>query len=335
MVSILSTHWAHHHQVTIAVFRGNLPSYDVAGRVVNLGLPESDGFFAKIGTAVERCVKLTALFRSLRPDAVVSFSESANFPTIIAATIAKSLGRLRVSVRTNPGMLPVSHRLLIRSLYRFPAGVVAVSDGVRAALLRMGLPAQAVSVIPNPITIDAHTRGLPPPINRRFVLGVGRLVRQKGFDLLLAAFAMIPDEDLQLVILGDGVERSTIVRLSRTLGVNHRTHLIGQVNDVAAWYAHAACFVLSSRNEGRPNALVEAMAIGCPVVSFDCPYGPSEIIEHGRTGLLVSDGDVSGLSAAVRQVLTDRGLGDRMSTQAKDWARSFVASEIAKLWWYS
>ena len=149
----------------------------------------------------------------------------------------------------------------------------------------------------------------------------------------MAAFAMIPDKSLHLVILGEGGERSKIVDLGGRVGVYDRVHLMGSVREVEPWYSHTKCFVLRSRNEGRPNALAEAMAMGCTVVSFGCLYGPSEMIEHESNGLLVVDGDIRGLSCAVTRVLADSVLSEQISTQARGWAASFEASKVANTWW--
>ena len=115
--------------------------------------------------------------------------------------------------------------------------------------------------------------------------------------------------------MGEGPERARLIGMALELGIEEYVHLPGFVTDVDTWYRHAECFVLSSRHEGWPMVLMEAMANGCPVVSFDCDYGPSEILEDGANGLLVPEGDVEGLAAAMRTGPQRRGPAARPGGQ--------------------
>ena len=176
--------------------------------------------------------------------------------------------RLCVSVRIDPVMIPYLYRQLMPIAYRLSESVVAPSQGVSNALQKLGVPARNLSVISNPVgkqtdvITSAHV-GFP----KRFILGVGRLERQKGFDRLLTAFAKMDQSDIQIVILGHGTERTALLAMSQQLEIRSLLRLPGAVSDVDAWYRRAECFVLTSHYEGSPNVVVEAMANGCPVVS--------------------------------------------------------------------
>ena len=259
--------------------------------------------------------------------------ESANYPTIVAAAVTGLLDRLSVSVRCNPANIPWLNRLLIPIAYRLAERVVAPSNGVRTALQKMGLPRRKLSVIPNPLgrRTDAttSTRAESP---LRYILGVGRLEREKGFDRLLKAFSEVERSDVHLVILGDGTERSALRAISQELGIASHVHLPGMVSDVDAWYRRADCFVLTSHYEGSPNVVVEAMANGCPVVSFDCSYGPAEILEGGRSGILVPQDDIAGLSAAIQRLVSDCPLRGCLSEVGRERAKAFSVEKIAPRW---
>lgn len=333
VVSLLAREWAKHHEVVLAVFDQSDRHFSYAGRIVHLRSAASDQVWGKACRLLIRSLRLARLFVLERPDQVISFMESANFPSVLAALLTGSLRRLSVSVRVDPMSLSVAHRAMIPWWYRWPKRVIAVSCGVGSELVRMGLPSRSVAVIPNPIVMPGERkgeRGMSP--ESRFILGVGRLHPQKGFDRLIRAFARVPRKDIQLVILGDGAERERLVTLSRELGVDRRTRLQGAVDDVASWYRHAECLVLSSHYEGWPNVLGEAMANGCPVVSYDCPYGPSEIIEHGRSGLLVADGDIDGLAAAMFRVVVDECLRLRLAEEGRNHVRMYALEQIAPRW---
>ena len=333
VLSLLTQEWAKCHVVVVAAFDALQPAYDYHGRIVHLGVERPGSALARAYAAWASTLLLIRLFRFERPDRIITFMEPANFPAILASSVVGTLDRLVVSVRQNPNILPLPRRLLIPRLYRFPRAVVAVSDGVRRALGAMGLPADRVTTIPNPVSLPDSTRrartARPPG---RFVLAAGRLIPAKGFDMLLNAFSHIEPRDLQLVILGDGPERDDLIGLARRLGISDRTSFPGAVSDISHWYLRAKCFVLSSRNEGWPNVLVEAMATGCPVVSFRCDYGPAEIVQDGTSGLLVDPGNVDALAHAITRVVTDRRLSASLSVAAASRAAWFASQAVAARW---
>ena len=335
VVSTLTREWSRHHHVVVAVFDGRITSYECGGRVIDLRLPAIKPFFKKAHrVSWERSIHLARLLRGERPDRIVSFMESANFPTIVAAAMTGLLGRLRVSVRTNPSAIPIPWRWLLPAVYRVPERVIAPSTGVKKRLERMGMPPSKVSVIPNPVAPQAvATAGVCPPFFPSYILGVGRLHRDKGFDRLLTAFASVERADLHLLILGDGDDRTKLVALASALGIESRVHFPGAVSDVGSWYHYAECFVLSSRHEGCPNALMEAMANGCATISFDCRYGPAEIVEDGRSGLLVTQGDIEALTAAISRVVSDCALRKRLGAEGRRRAAHFTVEKVAPLWY--
>ena len=333
VVSTLTREWARRHQVIIALFDTSRLAYDYGGVVVDLGTPSRPSALQKLWNGVLRSMRIARVLRRERPDRIVSFMESANFPAIVASAMTGVLDRLCVSVHCNPISIPGLTRLLIPLVYRFAARVVAPSDGVREALRKMGLPARKLLVIPNPIA-NRQPSGTSAETgdSRRYILGVGRLEPVKGFDRLLQVFSKMERSDMELVILGDGTQRDRLLALSRELGITSRLHLPGVVSDVDIWYQHADCFVLTSHSEGFANVLVEAMANGCPVVSFDCAYGPSEILEGGRIGMLVSQDDIAGLSNAIQRLLTDCALRLRLARAGRQRARTFLVEKIAPRW---
>ena len=256
VLSLLTHEWAKRHDVVVAAFDASGPAYDYHGRIVQLGLRLPGHALGKVYVAGASTLLLIKLFRTERPDRVITFMEPANFPAILASALLGTLDHLVVSVRQNPNMLSFPRRLLIPRLYRLPLAVVAVSDGVQRALVAMGVPTGRVTTIPNPVSLpdsSRHAATTRPPGG--FVLAAGRLIPAKGFDMLLNAFSQIEPSNLQLVVLGDGPERNDLRSLAQRLGISDRVWLPGAVSDIAHWYRRAECFVLSSRNEGWPNVL--------------------------------------------------------------------------------
>ena len=341
VVSLLSREWAKSHRVTIAHFEAQEPNFDYGGQTVDLLAPMPSIPFNPfhLGEAYNVCLRaarLVCLIRHECPDRIISFGDSVNIPAIIASALTGRLPRLTVSTHGDPARLSSRLRFLGFLLYRLPARVVAVSEGVKRGLASIcRLPTERILFIPNPVVVknaqDA-ARETTPPLPERYVLGVGRLVPLKGFERLVRAFHRLDRPTLHLAIVGEGPERMNLLRLACELGLESRLHLPGHVADVETWYRHAACFVLSSHHEGWPMVLGEALANGCPVVSFDCDHGPSEILEDGKYGLLAPEGDLAALTGEIARVLDDDALRRALAAKGPERARMFNPEKIASRW---
>ena len=188
-----------------------------------------------------------------------------------------------------------------------------------------------VEVIPDPLAFDI---GQKSPLSSKRMIAVGRYVYQKGFDLLLQAWAKVEQQDSEweLAIYGMG-ERAPYEKLIDDLRIDrHRCHLYGPTDDIRREYLNSSLFVFSSRFEGFGMVLIEAMACGLPVVSFDCPCGPKDIVRHGNDGLLVPSGDVEALSDSLLRMMSDDSMRQRMSATAITNVRRYQLSEIAERW---
>lgn len=208
---------------------------------------------------------------------------------------------------------------LTRRFYPWADAVVAVSKGVAEDLIQnIGLPAWKVQVIYNPvITPDLFAKAEEPLEHPWFaageppvILGVGRLTKQKDFATLISAFSLLHKERAaRLIILGEGEDRPKLETQVRGLRLEQDVELPGFVNNPFKYMKRAAVFVLSSRWEGLPNTLIQALSLGTPIVSTDCPSGPAEILEGGKWGRLVPVGDVTALARAIVDTL-EQGLPD-------------------------
>ncbi|MBX3622295.1 MAG: glycosyltransferase family 4 protein [Rhizobacter sp.] len=186
-------------------------------------------------------------------------------------------------------------------------------------------------VIYNAASLRADEPALPP---QPVVLAVGRHVAQKGFDLLLQAWARVAEAvpEARLRIVGDGPLRAEHERLAASLGVAASVDWLGPTPQIEALYREAAVFVLPSRYEGMPLALLEAQALGVPAVAFDCPTGPAEILAPD-TGRLVPAGDVAALAAALVELLSSPELRARMGRAAIARSRAmFAPREHERRW---
>ena len=282
---------------------------------------------------------LRRLIRRRNPGVVYSTMVGAN---IIAATSLIGLGNPPplVARETNSHRaredLSFAQRAAAGWAYRRAAAVIALSEGVRGELIEdCRLEPGRVATIHNPVDVeDFRSRAIgaarPWQGDGPVVVAAGRLVRQKGFDILLRAFAAMRASEARLAILGEGPERGALATLAGELGLSERIIMPGHVADPAPWFAHAAAFALSSRWEGFGHVLVEAMACGAPAVAFDCPHGPVDIIEDGETGLLVPPQDASALAGALDRVIEDREFARRLGDAGRRAAGRFSAPAIAR-----
>jgi len=190
-----------------------------------------------------------------------------------------------------------------------------------------------VFVIPNGVRVPAATDSAPEQAGPT-ILAMGRLSPEKGFDLLLQAFAQLAgrNSDWTLAIAGEGPRRSMLEQQIAHLGLSDRVRLLGWVSQPHRLMRQARLFVLSSRYEGFPVALLEAMACGLPAVSFDCDSGPREIIRHELDGLLVPPGDVSALAGSIERLLRDDALRATLAHHARDVAQRFSQESFAAKW---
>jgi glycosyltransferase involved in cell wall biosynthesis len=259
---------------------------------------------------------LVRYLRERRPRALLAAMVHANVAAIIARVLANTGTRLVVSERIDPAQSRHRWSLYLRRwLYPRADRIIAVSEGTAATLRRL-LPgsSERVVVVYNPIDVGDAARAATEPTGHPWltpgvpdlpvVVAAGRLTPQKGFDILLRAFARVNAErSTRLIILGEGPQRPALIALAEALGIAERVDLPGFVSNPFAFFGRAALFVLSSRREGLPNVLLQALACGAPVVSSDCASGPGEILEGGKWGALVPVGDATALADAMLAAL--------------------------------
>jgi glycosyltransferase involved in cell wall biosynthesis len=202
---------------------------------------------------------------------------------------------------------------LLRWLYSQADAIVAPSNGVADDLSAVtGLQRNSLRVIYNPVVSRSMLSKAQETPDHSWlkssqlpvILGIGRLSKQKDFGTLIQAFAQVRRQlKSRLVILGEGELRSELERIACNEGVQEDVSLPGFVRNPYPFFKNAKVFALSSRWEGLPNALIEALACGTPVVSTNCPHGPAEILADGRFGQLVPVGDVTAMAKALLKVL--------------------------------
>jgi glycosyltransferase involved in cell wall biosynthesis len=287
------------------------------------------------------------IVRRFRPHIVVTVTKSMNIAARFSLMLA---GRRRpawvvregnntgamIDHESPAGFLRTLQDFAVRTAYRRADRVVAISDGVGGALShRFGIDPDRVSTIYNAVdvaTVRARAEDKPANLpSDPFIVAAGRLVHQKGFDLLIRAFAAsVGQRPIALVIVGEGPERAALEELARSHAVQNRVHLAGFVENPWSYFARAAAFVCTSRWEGFGNVIVEAMACGAPVVTTDCDFGPREIVRADDSGLLVPVDNVEALARAIVSVVDDRALAARLSEGARRRAGDFDIAHMTR-----
>lgn len=271
------------------------------------------------GGVMKAILPLSHYLQQNRPFALLSHLNHANVAAVLARELSSIKTRLVLVEHNN---LSASKSKLIRShfvkpfmqwLYPRSDAIVGVSLGVAHTLEKqLGLPKGRVTTIYNPVVDREVLWQSQKPIDHPWFqkdfppvfLGVGRLTEQKDFVTLIKAFALLRKQLMaRLLILGEGESRSELEATINALGIAEDVSLPGFVSNPYAYMTKASAFILSSRWEGLPTVLIEAMACGCPVISTDCPSGPEEILEAGKYGHLIPVGDAEALSEAMLKIL--------------------------------
>jgi GalNAc-alpha-(1->4)-GalNAc-alpha-(1->3)-diNAcBac-PP-undecaprenol alpha-1,4-N-acetyl-D-galactosaminyltransferase len=335
-MSDMANYWAGQGwKVVLATWSGPevIDFYPLDARVSRVFLSRSAdgtaGGISRIRVNLARVSRLRRLLKSTEPHAVLSFITESNLLTILAA-IGLNL-RVVVSERIQPAMhsaFPWTWRMLRRVLYARADAVVAQTGDAAQCLERI-CRTRAV-VIPNAL------RALPEPRGGResLIVAVGRLTRQKGFDVLLHAFARIAPsfKDWKLAIIGEGVERPGLTALREELSLNARVTFVGQTPGVVDWMARAGLVVQPSRFEGFPNAVLESMGLGAAVISSNCPSGPADLIDDGVNGRLVPADDVESLARVMAQLMSSPEERARLGRAATEVRERYRQGAIMQRW---
>jgi len=279
------------------------------------------------------------------PNILISALEDNNIIAILAKQISRVPTKVIATVHNNllgDSQKTLRQKLLprlIRYIYPYADVIVGVSQGVIKDLIRLGSPPKKTYKIYNPVVMPcifakSHEEIEHPwfsPNQPPVILGVGRLDDNKNFSDLIHAFALVRNHrSARLVILGEGVELPNLRSFVRDLNLMEEVDFPGFVVNPFAYMSKARVLVLSSIQEGFGNVLVEAMALGTPVVSTSCD-GPSEILAHGQYGKLVAAKDVSAMAKAIIEVLTESPNQNNLRSRAQEFSLEHQLPQYLKL----
>lgn len=335
-------------------------AFSERGQDVDLVLGSAEGPYLKdvleqvrvVDLGAKRVItSLPALVRYLRktqPAALLSAMDHSNIIALWARRLARVRTRVVVSVHSTLS-IDVKHSnargrmipRIARWCYGWADGVVVVSRGVADDLSNtVDLAQERITVIHNPVVAPEIFVLAKEPVDHPWfraddvpvVLSVGRLTVAKDYPTLLLAFSLVIKlRPVRLLILGEGEERARLETMIRNLGLEDVVCLPGFAKNPYAYMSKAAVFVLSSAWEGFGNVLVEAMAVGTPVISTDCPNGPAEILENGKYGRLVPVGDAEALADGILSTLDDSTNSEVLRHRANEFSFDDIVNQYLEV----
>ena len=263
----------------------------------------------------------------IQPASILSFNERYN-NIVLLALIGLKL-KVYVSDRNNPFMkIGVFHNFLRTKLYKNSAGIIAQTQRAKT-VLGENTKNKNIKVIPNPLREIENTKLARQQFEKKIILNVGRNVAQKNQLELIDIFSKCDYSKWILKIVGSGPLNSALIKKAQELGIEQHVQIIKFTKSIDVYYSEADIFAFTSLYEGFPNALVEAMAHGIACISYDCPTGPSDIINNGINGSLIPLSNMKSYSENLNLIMSNDDLRIQYSKNATDVKRMFCIERIA------
>lgn len=331
----LCNHWAKNSNIKITLLTSDKIEndfYEVAEEVVRDSLRfefSQVNFFQIIREQGSRFFKIKSKLRDINPDIIILSTTEISVRFLFNLIFSKKI--IIVCEHNNYYALRSSFkRMCRRFLYKKASKILVLTNRDRMNYLEKKIiNSKKISVMPNPLGIENEK--LSKPNDNKVLIAVGRLCVQKSFDRLLRVMKHIR-EDYSLKIIGDGPEKENLERLILELDLSKRVQLIGKVKDISKYYTSSTLLLMTSKYEGLPMVISEANNFGLPVVSFNCPTGPAEMIESFKNGVLIDDGDIAGFAKTVNALLDDHDLLNNMRTLSFEMSKKYSIDKINLKW---
>ena len=337
VVSHMANYWAHTHEIVLLTDVSEKEDFfEIHSKVKRIStgfLVSKKNIFIKYFSHLKGLLQLRKIIKDTKPEIIISHLPVANVRMLLSTFNLKI--PLIVEDHNNPAFnkIPQPWRILRPIMYMFTNKVVLLTEDLKKHYHK-GLQSKIV-IIPNPLNIPRNIINSNEVILKHpTFISTGNFRYIKGYDLLIQAFSHVVKvyPDWYLTLLGDGKERKNLSLLAEKLGVSDKIDMPGRVNNPYTLLKQAEIYVLSSRSEGFPVALCEAMGVGMPCISFDCPTGPSDIINNNHNGLLIEYLNVEKLAEAMIKLVENSNLRERLSKEALKINNDLEISVIMKKW---
>ncbi|QGH36260.1 glycosyltransferase [Gracilibacillus salitolerans] len=275
--------------------------------------------------------QMRRVIEATNPDLIISFLNNSNFLSILSAAF-KNIPVI-ICERSDPYNEKSLSLSFMRSFYRFASGAVFQTEGAKEYYKEI-IRKKSI-VIPNPVTIDREER-IPSGSKKNEIAFVARFnIKQKRQDVMVKAFYKVVEthRDIKLVFYGDGPDLLKVQEMVKEYNLSDNVFFAGKVNDVKNKLKNSRMFVLTSDYEGIPNALIEAMAVGLPVVTTNCSPGGAELlIENGKNGLIVPTGEVDKIASAILFLIERPEVAEQYGEEAQKVIEKYYPKDIIKMW---
>ena len=324
VVSLLSKELSKKHEISIIVFNNSI-EYEYGGELIYLNCDSIKNKIGKIFNIIRRTYKLRRLFKKEMYDKIYCFMETAYLPAILTGF------PIIASVRNNPHK---HSKYITKYILANAKKIITVSKEIENILIKE-FNISNIMTINNPIDFTLIDKLKNDSIDEKskFIMAVGRLHHQKGFDILIDAYSKSNVKNkAKLLIFGDGKLKNDLQKLIDKNDLSNSIILKGIVDNLYKYLYRAEMFILSSRYEGFPNVLIEALACCTPSISTDCPTGPKEIIKNNFNGLLVKNENTDELSNAIDKLYFDESLKEKFRKKARSSIQHLNIKNIANKW---
>ncbi|MEO5789184.1 glycosyltransferase family 4 protein [Gelidibacter sp.] len=335
VISNLSNGLIDRFDIVIITFVNSKPFYSLDDRIKVLSclkfINQSTSTYQSIKLNYILTKKIYHIIKAEQVNIVIGFITSANILSTIAA---KMYGiPCIISERNNPIHNDLSSFWVILKNFIYPLAdrIVLQTQGVKK-IFEKKIKADKLIILPNPISLELTNKRDESTKKENLIITVGTLNENKNQKDIIAAFASIDIENWKLIIIGDGNKKEELNDLIQVANLKDGVEIISKVKDIYKYYNKASIFIFTSKTEGFPNALLEAMHFGLPCISTDCDFGPSELIDDGINGYLVPINNYVILREKLTQLMKNEVLRGEFSKKAKSSTDNFQSTEVMAKW---
>ncbi len=335
-VTGLANFWAEEHEVSIITLVKTVPFYKLNSKVSLLYCIEkplqTTNIFKSSKNIFLRIVRLKNILKHLKPTIVLGFMMKTNIYAIWTTKLLNIPCIVSERANHNINKLPKTQEIIRNFSYKYTRKLVVQTSGNKR-YYESNLHSNKIAVIPNGVSENLQMeRKVFEKARENIILNVGAFRKGKAQDVLIRAFAKIPNIDLRLIFVGDGANLAHCRILAKELGIAEKVEFLGAKKNVSDYYKMAQMFVFTSKHEGFPNALLESLYFGVPSISTNCPHGPSDLIEDGINGFLVPVGDVDALALKIEELMRSTELQEKFRNAALESTKKYEIEAIALQW---